>query len=107
MRYAGHALSALGGTAVGAAVMDSMQGPTLEDLNAGKPAYAHYNTQIGHAVNNATRMWKDLSQEDYAVVEGMRQALMGDRITSEEVHALARNKAITDQQYFYLLDVLG
>jgi len=107
MRYAGHALSALGGTAAGAAVMSSMQGPTLDELNAGKPSHAHYDTQIGHAINNATRGWQDLSHEDYAVVEGIRQALMGDRMTSEEVHALAQSGAITDQQYFYLGDVLG
>ena len=58
MRYAGHALTALGGTALGAVLMDSMQGPTLQELNAGKPSHAHYNTQIGHAVNNASRMWQ-------------------------------------------------
>ena len=107
MRYAGHALAGLGGTALGAAVVNSMQGPTLAELNAGKPSHAHYNTQIGHAINNAERGWTNLSHEDYAVVEGIRQALMGNRITSEEVHTLARNGAITDQQYFYLGDVLG
>ena len=107
MRYAGHALTGLGGAAAGALVASAMQEPSLNSLNAGKPSHQHYMTQIGHAQNNAARGWTDLSDEDYAVVEGVRQALMGDRMTSDDVRALAAQGVITDQQYFYLGDVLG
>lgn len=111
MRYAGQVLGGVGATGggmlLGAAAMDAATGPTLEELNAGKPSWAHYNTQVGHATNNAERMWTDLSQEDYAVVEGVRQALMGNRVTREEVIALADQGVISPKQFFYLGDVLG
>lgn len=107
MRYAGQVLTGLGGATVGALVNESMQEPSLNDLNSGKASWQHYNTQLGHAVNNAERGWTDLSHEDYAVVEGIRQALMGERMTSDDVHELAAQGVITDKQYFYLGDVLG
>ena len=111
MRYAGQALGGVGATAggmlLGAAAMDAVTGPTLYELNSGKPSHAHYNTQVGHAINNAERGWTDLSHEDYAVVEGVRQALMGNRISSQEVVALAKNGVITPEQFRYLGDVLG
>ena len=111
MRYAGQVLggtgAVLGGALIGAAINDAASGPTLEELNAGKSSWAHYNTQVGHAINNAGRGWQDLSQKDYAVVEGIRQALMGNRITAEEVEQLAADGVITENQYFYLGDVLG
>ena len=52
-------------------------------------------------------MWTDLSQEDYAVVEGIRQALVGNRVTREEVIALADQGVISPKQFFYLGDVWG
>ena len=111
MRYAGQILggtgAVLGGGLLGAAIHSAATGPTLEELNYGKPSHAHYNTQIGHAINNAERGWTELSDEDYAVVEGMRQALMGNRISSEEVRSLADEGVITPKQLFYLGDVLG
>ena len=107
MRYAGQILAGLGGLGLGALVNESMQEPSLNDLNRGKASWQHYNTQLGHAVNNAERGWKKLSHEDYAVVEGIRQALMAERMTSEDVRDLVKKGSITEKQYSYLGDVLG
>ena len=105
MRMAGTIAAGLGGTALGALLMNALKEPSLADLNSGKPSHAHYNTQIGHAINNAERGWTNLSDHDYAVVEGARQGLMGDRITSAELDELILSGAVTPQQARYLEDV--
>ena len=90
---------------IGVAAGNAMAGPSLEDLNAGKPSHQHYMTQIGHAQNNAGRGWTDLSDQDYAVVEGIRQGLMGDRITNQELDQMIMNQDITARQAYLLQDV--
>ena len=77
----------------------------LSEINAGKPSHAHYNTQTGHALNNAKRGWTDLSDQDYAVVEGIRQGLMGDRITNQELDQMILAKEISARQAYLLGDV--
>jgi len=62
-------------------------------------------TQIGHAQNNAARGWNNLSNMDYTVVEGARQALMGDRMTSADLDQLILSGKITPKQAYILSDV--
>ena len=90
---------------IGVAAGNAMAGSSLEDLNAGKPSHQHYMTQTGHAQNNAARGWTDLSDQDYAVVEGVRQGLMGDRITNQELDQMIMNQDITARQAYLLQDV--
>ena len=90
---------------IGVAAGNAMAGPSLDDLNAGKPSHQHYMTQIGHAQNNASRGWTDLSDQDYAVVEGVRQGLMGDRITNQELDQMILNQEISARQAYLLGDV--
>ena len=64
-----------GGMLLGAAAVDAATGPTLEELNAGKPSHGLTTTRrLGTRLNNAERVWTELSDEDYAVVD-KRQAL--------------------------------
>ena len=77
----------------------------LTEINAGKPSHAHYNTQTGHAINNAERGWTNLSDQDYAVVEGIRQGLMGNRITADELDQMIMAQEITARQAYLLGDV--
>ena len=98
-------VGAIAAGGIGVAAGNAMAGPSLDDLNVGKPSHQHYMTQIGHARNNAARGWTDLSDQDYAVVEGVRQGLMGDRITNEELDQMIMNKDITARQAYLLGDV--
>jgi len=98
-------IGAIAAGGIGVAAGNAMAGPSLDDLNAGKPSHQHYMTQIGHAQNNAARGWTDLSDQDYAVVEGVRQALMGDRITNQELDQMIMNQDISARQAYLLSDV--
>jgi len=98
-------VGAIAAGGIGVAAGNAMAGPSLDDLNAGKPSHQHYMTQIGHAQNNAARGWTDLSDQDYAVVEGVRQGLMGDRITNQELDQMIMNQDISARQAYLLGDV--
>ena len=98
-------VGAIAAGGIGVAAGNAMSGPSLDDLNRGKPSHAHYDTQLGHAKNNASRGWTSLSDMDYAVVEGARQGLMGDRITSSELDELIMSGQITPEQAYILEDV--
>ena len=98
-------VGAIAAGGIGVAAGDAMAGPSLDDLNAGKPSHQHHMTQIGHAQNNAARGWTDLSDQDYAVVEGVRQGLMGDRITNQDLDQMILNQEISARQAYLLGDV--
>ena len=98
-------VGAIAAGGIGVAAGNAMAGPSLDDLNSGKPSHQHYMTQIGHAQNNAARGWTDLSDQDYAVVEGVRQGLMGDRITNQELDQMILNQDISARQAYLLQDV--
>ena len=90
---------------IGVAAGNALAGPSVDDLNSGKPSHQHYMTQIGHAQNNAGRAWNELSDMDYTVVEGARQALMGDRMTSADLDQLILSGEVTPEQAYILGDV--
>lgn len=98
-------VAAIAAGGIGIAAGNAMAGPSLDDLNNGKPSHQHYMTQIGHAQNNAARGWNDLSNIDYTVVEGARQALMGDRMSSAQLDELILSGQITPKQAYILGDV--
>jgi len=98
-------VTAIAAGGIGVAAGNAMAGPSLDDLNAGKPSWQHYMTQTEHAQNNAARGWNDLSNMDYTVVEGARQGLMGDRISSAELDELILSGQISPKQAYILSDV--
>ena len=85
MRYAGQVLTGVGGLGAGIAVGNYMNDDGLGHL----PLHRQRMTQGDHAINNLQHFSQDGSNiDDVIEYEGIRQALMGNLITSTDVNRM-------------------
>ena len=85
MRYAGQMLTGIGGLGAGIAVGNYMNDDGLGHL----PLHRQRMTQGDHAINNLKNFNQGNSNiDDVIEYEGIRQALMGNLITSTDVNRM-------------------
>ena len=88
------------GTGVGAAAGSMM----FENDQASKPEYARRLTSEQHAINDAST-WERETPHDYLTIQGIRQALMGGRLSGEQLDELLLAQALSPRVEFLTTDI--
>ena len=100
-----HYLTALaGGGAVGAGVGAAAGSMLFEADQANKPEYARRLTSQQHATNDAAT-WDRETPMDYLTIQGIRQALMGGRLSGDQLDELLLAQALSPRVEFLTTDI--
>jgi hypothetical protein len=76
-------------------------------LGSVMPAHSQAMTQLDHAANNlgGMRQKYNISAQDLALYEGIRQGLMSGEITGSEVNELAKQGALPESVITLVTDI--
>ena len=86
-----------GAGAVGGSLMS-------EAAESSKPSYAQKMTVTNHALSNGEG-WDRDTERDYAMIEGIRQALMGERMSQATVDEMMLAGEVSPRVAFLLGDI--
>ena len=76
----------------------------FEADQASKPTYSQRQTVLEHAIDNGTG-WNTDTERDYATIEGIRQAMMGGRMSDATVDEMMLSGEVNPRVAFLLGDI--
>ena len=100
-----HYITALiGAGALGAGAGAAGGSLLYEADQAAKPSYAQRKTVTEHALSNGEG-WDRDTERDYATIEGIRQAMLGDRMSEATVDEMMLSGEVSPRVAFLLGDI--
>ena len=94
----------IGAGALGAGAGAASGSLMFEADQASKPSYSQRKTVAEHALSNG-QGWDRDTERDYAMIEGIRQALMGERMNEATVDEMMLAGEVSPRVAFLLGDI--